>query len=231
MDVSEWHLYHKINLTNMERETTQMVYEPRISSDYKTFCMNFNIMSNYQYKQTKLFHEEYNEDFISYMFDREIEYLTRCSKFKWIPEILDINTRDRQIFLKWYNHTCNDLLYNKETIDNNLIKYCIEQFKKILKEQLSKDIFKISMYPHSYYLDNDGQMRSIDFYACCTESNHIIELNKIKPLLGDSVQRFLECTTDTVVDLKRLYINTLKHHNLWPKGTLENIYEEFFWQH
>lgn len=227
MDISNWSFYHKINLSNMKRETTQMVYEPRVSVDKKTFCMNFNISSDYQKKQTKLYPELYTEEFIDRMFNREIKYLEMCSSFYWVPEILDIDTKKRQIFFKWYGNTCNDLFF-QYNVKGEILEICLKQFEEIVEDQIKNGIYKITLYPHCHYLDNNKRLRTFDFYACCTDKEKLIPFDDMKPLLGDSLYKFTECVEKENINLKLLYENSIKNYSLWPKEITEKLYEKFF---
>lgn len=227
MDINNWSFYHKILETTFERETTQMVYEPRINQEKDVFCMNFCYPSQYQLKQRKTYPEYYTEELVENMFFREKKYLLHCSKFKWAPEILEIDDVKRQIFFKWYDNTCNEILYGDHR-NKNLIDLCKIKFQEIIKEQLKNQIYKLSAYPHCYYLDNNLEMRTFDFYACCTEKETFINLNDIRGLLGDSSYRFLECTDNDFVNLKLMFVNTMTKYSFWPDNLTREIYEKFY---
>ena len=186
--------------------------------------MNFCYPSEYQLKQRKIYPEYYTEELVENMFFREKKYLLHCSKFKWVPEILEINEIKRQIFFKWYNNTCNEILYGR---DKNLINICKIKYQEIIQEQLKNQIYKLSAYPHCYYLDNNLEMKTFDFYACCTEDTKFIKLENIKGLLGDSSYRFLECEKNGYINLKLMFTNTMLKYSFWPNNLTKEIYENF----
>jgi hypothetical protein len=220
MNIENWDLFYKIVIPTMELETTQMVYEPRISKDKTTFCMNFQYPSNYQLRQTKKYPELYTEKFVADMFEREKKYLKKCEKFNWIPDILDIDDSKRRIFFKWYDKGCNHLLYSND-VSEELKRICLDNFGRILKEQLSNNIYKISTYPHCYYLDSNLNMKTFDFYACATDQDRYIALDDIRALLGDSLME------DNTIDLKKMYENNLTKYSFWPNDTTRKVYEKF----
>jgi hypothetical protein len=224
--MDNWSLYYKIDPQSLRRETTQMVYEPKINKDKTIFCMDFLWPSEYQYKQTKLYHSLYTDDFVDYMFKREIKYLELYKNYNWSPVVLDIDERKRQIFIKWETKTCNDLIYQNR--DKSTIDHCILKFKEMLQEQIQIGLYKLSMYPHSHYIDSCGEIHAIDFYACSTDLDRWVSEDKIRPLLGDSSFRFKSCLVDNQYDLRKFFKETLLYYNQWPKNVTGDIYEKFF---
>jgi hypothetical protein len=226
MNVTDWKYYYKINEITGKTQTSQMVYEPLISPDGSMFCMNFTYPSEYQQQQYKKYPECYTEDFVKWVFDREVYFIEKFSGYSWSPEILEINHTERRIFFKWYNGTCNDLIYGGGKFDDNVRS----KFETMLKSQVDNGIFKLTAYPHSHFIDFNGNIRAFDFYACCTKDEHIIPLEKIRALLGESFNRFAECCNDGQVDLKMMFKNTLSKYEFWPNNLTRDIYEKFNWQ-
>jgi hypothetical protein len=228
MNIDDWSLFYKIVIPSMALETTQMVYEPKINQDRTIFCMDFLYPSQYQLIQTKKFPELYTEKFVIEMFEREKKYLSLLKEFEWLPEIIDIDESKRRIFFKWYDRSCNDLLYSKKN-DEYKTKICLDGFSKILKDQLANNIYKVSSYPHCYYLDADLNMKTFDFYACATDEDRYIDFDRVKALLGDSHKRFLDClVNDNAIDLKKMYENNLTKYSFWPNDITRKVYEEFY---
>ena len=226
MNVEDWDLFYKIVNPTMKLETTQMVYEPRVRDD--VFCMNFVYPCTYQTQQTKKYHECYTEEFVFWMFERELKYLKKCEGFSWAPEILEIDYKNKRIFFRWYGYSCNNIIFGKN-LDLKKIEEYKKQIRKILEEQINISLYKLTMYPHCHYIDNNGNMRTFDFYSCFDKDNYLMELNKIKALLGDSDYRFLECINENSINLKQMYINTLKKNSGWPTETTKGLDEKLNW--
>ena len=226
MNIDDWNYYYKYDKITRDRYHTQMVYEPKVSPDGLTFCMNFVYPSTYQFEQSKKYHECYTNDFVQWMFDREIHFLDICKNFSWAPEILDIDTINRRVFMKWNHVTCNDLLF-APNVDPEIINDCQTKLATVIKEQAENGIFKLTAYPHSHFLDTNGNLRTFDFYACATNEDYTFKIDDLKALLGESYQRFLECVTDGNINLKLMYTKTLCDYDFWTNNITKEIYEKF----
>ena len=230
MKVTKWQPYFKTNVLTGEVEHTQMVYEPLVSPDKKVFCMNFSFPNNYQLEQAwcKKHPVYYTNEFVHFVFEKEIFYLEKFSKFNWCPEIVEIDYNARQIFFNWSGETCNDLLYNSN--NSRLSTTITDKFETVLVSQINSGIYKLSTYPHSHYIDQSGVMKTFDFYATCTEDDHFISIERIKGLLGDSYYRFSECYTNDMVDLKLMFKNTLSKYSFWPNDLTNTLYKKYNWK-
>jgi len=218
MNIDNWKLYYKTHPTELRPTTTQMCYEPRVSHDEKVFCMNFCYPSDYQLTQPRL---SYSKKTVDYMFEREVEYLLKFKNYKWAPEIIDIN--DKKIFIKWYGHTCNDMIYKTK----NLPTSWKSNITKIIIDQCNSGVFKCTMYPHSHYYDNDGNMRTFDFYASVNTDNSFLDYDKIKDLIGTDTNRFAESTQKNLVDVSMIFKSGLLYYSNWPENLTE-VYNKVF---
>lgn len=221
MDVNKWKTFYKYN-ENQENITTQMVYTPRLSPRGDILCMDFTHGDEYQTTQYKIYPELYTEEFVEFMFDRELEYLEKYKNFSWAPEVLDVDSSKRRIFIRrgWnLNHIMQT---------NVLTTVCpgwAEKIKDIVQEQYDNGLLKLSVYPHSHMIHAGGRITSIDFYACADRNNPNIDLNMVMPLMGKSAFRFAEVKEGETVNLEQMYKNTLEKYHQWPA----NIFEDFQW--
>jgi hypothetical protein len=227
MKIDNWQPYFKIDENTGELHTTQMVYEPLVNDDGSIFCMNFSFPNLYQSIQAKKYPEFYTDDFVNWIFLRELYFLDKFATFSWCPQIIKIDKLNRRIFFSFHGATCNDILYNTDDMQRK--NYIIQKFENLLLSQVNAGIYKITLYPHSCFLDSNGVLKAFDLYGCCTEDDHYIEIERIKALLGDSYYRFTECYEGDMINLKEMFKNTLSKYSFWPAQLTNNIYEKFNW--
>lgn len=221
MNVENWNLYYKIHETDNILTTTQMCYEPLVNPEGTIFCMNFCYPCDYQTNQER---ESYTKEHVDFMFERELKYLEIFKDKKWAPEIIDIE--DHQIFIKWYGKTCNDLIYKDFNI-NNLYPNWYKDIENIIMDQISCGYLKASLYPHSHYYDDNGQMHAIDFYATIEKNNPYVEIEKLSSLIGFDTDRFEKSTEGTLLNIENIFKSGLLEYSKWPLN-LDSVYEKVY---
>ena len=222
MDISNWNLYYKTHETENRPTTTQMCYEPRVNPENNVFCMNFCYPCDYQTNQPRL---SYTQELVDAMFDRELKYLNLFQSKPWAPEILEIT--DNKIFIKWYGRTCNDIQY-KDCNLNKLFPNWYDDIKSIIIDQVNMGYLKSSMYPHSHYYDDQGQMRAIDFYTTVERSTPYLTKNQILGLVGTDTNRFNDATENDLINVETIFKSGLLSYSRWPQNLTEiynTIYE------
>ena len=184
---------------------TNLLYEPLVSKDKKIFCMNWN---KNQYHDNEFMTEElYN-----FWFNQECKYLLHLSNKKYIPEILLMDTKKRIIEFRWYDKNLNVM------IENNTINKVKDWQKKIkeIKDDLEKDnIFKINMYPHTFFFDDEGNAHIMDLYGCTDKHSRYLDTKFLKPLIRGT--RFDKFIRNERLDTHKLYQETIKtNYAEWP---------------
>ena len=184
---------------------TNLLYEPLVSKDKKIFCMNWN---KNQYHDNEFMTEElYN-----FWFNQECKYLLHLSNKKYIPEILLMDTKKRIIEFRWYDKNLNVM------IENNTINKVKNWQKKIkeIKDDLEKDnIFKINMYPHTFFFDDEGNAHIMDLYGCTDKHSRYLDTKFLKPLIRGT--RFDKFIRNERLDTHKLYQETIKtNYAEWP---------------
>lgn len=218
MNIENWNLYYKIHETELRPTTTQMCYEPRVNPEGTVFCMNFCFPSSYQSKQPRI---SYTQGLVEFAFQRELKYLDAFKNYPWAPEILDIT--DSCIFIRWYKQTCNELIYK----DKNLNSFWLTDLKQIITDQVNAGYLKCTVYPHSHYYDNNGQMRTIDFYATIEKENPYLKYDQIIGLIGTDTNRFEESRENQFINIETLFRSGLLQYSKWPTDLIE-IYNEIY---
>lgn len=199
-----------------------MVYTPRISPHGSWFCMDFRYGNEYQTEQYKLHHDLYTEDYVRFMFDRELRFLRDYKDFSWCPNIEYIDY-ENQIIIFPNGWNFNHMMHK---IDLNIgCPGWSDKIKNITQEQYDNGLLKLSVYPHSHMVFPNGKIVSFDFYACTKKEESLVDLETVKPLLGKSAFRFAEVENDGKIDIMAMYKNTLEKYHQWPG----NIFEDFRW--
>jgi len=218
MNIENWSFYYKTHEIENRDTTTQMCYEPRVNSEKNVFCMNFCFPSSYQINQPRL---DYSREFVDFMFEREVRYLEIFKGKDWMPEVLDID--DRKIFIKWYGGTCNDAIYKTNSLNISWQK----DLEKIILDQVDQGYLKSTLYPHSHYYDNDGQMHTIDFYATVEKSNPLLPYEKIVCLVGTDTDRFEKSREEKMINVETIFKSGLLAYSKWPNN-LTGIYQKIY---
>jgi hypothetical protein len=218
--MKDWIPYYKQPEYEGAPTTTQMAYEPLVSPDGKIFCMDFEYPSTYQLQQGRI---SYTEEFAEFMWQREVDFLNKVKDFPWAPELLDIS--DHKIFFKWYGETCNDLVYGTKDLDTRQPEWRTH-IKDIIKQQVHIGYLKPTMYPHSHYYDDRGNMRAFDFYACVYKSAPLIPYKTIESMVGDN-SRFDAAREGDQINVETIFKSGLQQFSKWPGG-LSFVYDEIY---
>lgn len=142
-------------------------------------------------------------------FDAEVKGIEHLSNKLYIPEVLNVDYDNYVIEFKWYNTSINHLLHLNKPLPNNYL----DQIRSILKDLESSNIYKINLYPHTFYLKG-SQVHIMDLYACISSDDIILEKD-IGSIINDK-ERFK--FVDGILDLKYTYNYTLKHNvGDWPE--------------
>ncbi len=170
MNTDNWNYYYKFSQVGM-KGMSQTTYEPLINPEGNVFCANFKLNSDY--------HKEmgprplYTQEVVDWFFNNEVKNLERFSNKSYCPEVLDIDHTNKKIFIKWYKHTCNDMVYS----GNPWSKQWVGQFREIMMDLINEGYYKLTMYPHCHYVTNDGVMKSIDWYGCLPKDSPLVAKN------------------------------------------------------
>ena len=152
------------------------------------------------------------EELYNFWFNQECKYLLHLSNKKYIPEILLMDTKKRVIEFRWYDKNLNVM------IENNTINKVKNWQKKIkeIKDDLEKDnIFKINMYPHTFFFDDEGNAHIMDLYGCTDKHSRYLDTKFLKPLIRGT--RFDKFIMNERLDTHKLYQETITTtYAEWP---------------
>lgn len=146
-------------------------------------------------------------------------------KFKdksYVPTILDIDQKNKKIFFKWNGYTFNEMLYRGDAVEWR------EQLQYIMLDLYNEGTYKLTMYPHCHFLDEDGIMKSIDWYGCVPVSNPLIETKYMDAIVHETARFRLDETerSATHYNLEVMYKKSMCEHVKWNGDSLGYIYDE-----
>jgi len=184
---------------------TNMLYEPLVSNNKKIFCMNWNANKYFENMQM-------TDELFNYWFNQEVKYLFKLKNKKYIPEIINIDYSKRTITFRWYDKSLHWLLKTRQidTIPNWQDKI------KAIKDDLEKDnIYKINMYPHTFYFDDEDNAHIMDLYGCTDVDTKYLDVQFLKPLIRNN--RFDKFILNNQLDTHELYKETIRtNYAEWP---------------
>ena len=184
---------------------TNMLYEPLVSNNKKIFCMNWN--ANKYFENAEMTDELYN-----YWFNQEVKYLFKLKNKKYIPEVINIDYSKRTIIFRWYDKSLNWLLETKQI--NNIPNWQ-DKIKAIKDDLEENNIYKINMYPHTFYFDDDDNAHIMDLYGCTDRYSRYLDTRFLKPLIRN--KRFDKFIVNERLDTHELYKETIKtNYAEWP---------------
>ena len=211
-----WTYYYKLDEFGVPCQT-QMSYEPLINKERNVFCMNFDPNNSYQDYMNKV---GFIPEIVNELFDREVKYLTKFKDYKWVPEVLDIT--DKKIYIRWYDNTCNDIINTGQDLPCDWK----EQLSNIIQDQLSEHVYKITQYPHCFYIDSNNTLHTFDLHACFDFNDCLVPYNKLKGIIhGSSEHRITEAQQGEMISMRDMFLNSLSTHIKWPDNYLHEVYK------
>jgi len=159
-----------------------LIYTSLINNDKSVFCKWYHNDSEYHAGKNRVT----DPDIMKNKWDREIKYLTFMSNNypDYVPEILEIDTKERKIFLKidgvdfWQQH------YDKNCTFDELLPDWQEQLLALFKIYKDNKFYKFSVHPSSYFVV-DGKLKSINYFFCHAYKENYLTANQIRSHISD----------------------------------------------
>ena len=220
MDITGWPLYYKIDPILKGPCKQSYHYTPYISPNGSMLCMSWNVNDPYQDQPLV----NYTQADADIYFNRELEYLYRVEGNDWAPELVEVDTENKRIFIKWYQETCNDIINDGK--NRSLNSTCPEwdiQLEKIVRDLMGMGIYKLALSPASMYIDNRGLLRTFEFYACVDVANAKMERRSVNSIIAPTAEfRYNRVTADGIIDFEQFFKNML-NYTKWPIDVLGSI--------
>ena len=229
MDISNWHPFLKIDADDLTRCMAQQTYEPLINPEGTVFCANYDWTNSYQRREDPI-RPLYTSDAVDYFFNKEVENVLKYKNKEYAPEIIDIDYKLKRLYFKWYGETCNEIIYSGRDLSEKCHNWK-DQIKNILVDLYNSGTYKLTMYPHCHYIDNDGNMRAIDWYGCVPTDDFCIETKYMDSIIHETAIFRLKETGDLVdgkYNLESMFKNSMSRHVKWGNYSMRYIYDEIF---
>lgn len=226
MNIPKWQIVYKADIESTdELVTTNLIYTPLTYGN--VMCMNFDYTNCYQHEMihfTLPERPDYTKKLVSYMFNRELNYIEKFKGKSWAPTYIKIDKDKQQIFFEWSGESCNRILFSGRSLED-LCPNWQEQLEMIVLDLLKDGYYKLTLYPHCFFIQ-DGILKTFDFYACADISDPYIELETIKGIIGNrSIERFAKATEGSKINTRILFEQAVTTYSGWPGNPLKKILE------
>lgn len=222
-DISNWRHLYKIEYDSSLICATNMLYTPYISDDGKTLCMWYDETNPYQYENKEL-----SKELTDFFYEREIKYLKLLQSYKWAPKIIDIDEKNNRVYIEFNGETLNHITMNPNRSLEQELPNWKEQMFSMLKDVDTAGYYKLALYPHCFFIDDDKQLKTIDFYSVIEKNDCRIERSKIEGIIGSqSTNRFDKSTVDDMIDFEIFFKTTMLDH-LDQRWKEDNPFPKFY---
>lgn len=211
MDTSAWRELYKFADGHPCRATT--IYVPLVNELGTVFCMDFG-NAEIQFDNT-------------FFFLRELEFLNKFKDYDWAPNVLSIDRDNKKVYISWNTDTCNTIINSDRTLDEVCPDWK-KQLAIIINQLLAAGVYKLTLYPHCFYVDNTGKLRTTDFYGCVPQHDTQIPKSVVENIMSkSSAHRWAEATAGDTVDFKIFFMRAIEEHiHEWPGIKLQSLIYE-----
>jgi hypothetical protein len=223
ISTQDWKYYFKLQ-SGGNRSTSNLLYTPTINSEGTMMCMHYCSDSLYRNQTSTI-----SEETITWFFDREVRFLKLFGHLDSTPEVYEIDKANRKIFIEWNNETLSEIIFDPNRDLNQELVDWKEQIGKILKNIKKENCWKMSLYPHCFYISKDRKLKTIDYYSVVPYTERFIDRRIIEEIIGQGgAYRFDESTKNGKIDFKEFFKITLTRHlgNLWPDEVFSKLFNE-----
>lgn len=219
-----WNYLFKMDYTYKDLCVTNLLYTPRLNPEKTIMCMIYDETQEYQKKNKGI-----GKKLIDFFFERELKFLKIFQGKGWCPKLLHVNYDDREIYIEFNKETFNNPILID---DRDLDKECPdweEQVFSMLKEIDSLGYYKLALYPHCFFLDDNKKIKTIDFYSVIEKDNCKLDRSVIEGMIGrESTDRFNQATSDGMVDFSVFFKQTMMKHldTRWHRNPFPEFYKK-----
>lgn len=169
--------YYYNNVPEKGLVRNNLIYTSLINEEQTVFCKWYHNDTEYHQGKNKVT----DPDIMENKWIREVKYITFMFENypDYVPEVLDIDFKDKKIFLKidgvdfWQQH------YDKKCTFEDLVPDWQEQLIELFTIYKNNNFYKFSVHPSSYFI-SDGRLKSINYFFCHAYEEDFITINQIK---------------------------------------------------
>jgi hypothetical protein len=224
-DTTNWKYYFKL-LSDGYPAESNLLYTPTMNPEGTVMCMHYCSDPQYRTQDSRI-----SEDVIDWFFNREVKFLKELAHLDATPEVYDVDIKNRKIFIEWNKETLSQIVFDpNRDLDQELPDWK-DQIRKILTDIKKEDCWKMSLYPHCFYISKDKQLKTIDYYSVVPYDERFIDRKIIEEIIGEQgAYRFNESTEDGNIDFKKFFEITLTQHltTFWPTPVFADLFKEIY---
>lgn len=191
---------------------------------YKSTDNNF-ICQEYEVKP------QYGMMLMRSCFIRELNFVDgELQKYKWCPTLAKEEREGYKIYLRFSGHLCQDIIDRGERLED----YCPdwkEQLEQICVDLHSAGIYKLSMYPKCFFIDEDKTLKTFSFFSASRYLEQPMNMELYMPLFNSersNLVRKLMINNTNTLDMKLLNEKAFKDYVKWPDNVLPAIYDRVY---
>ena len=222
MITENWKPLLKFDHIDHTEGPSNLVYTPLVDPENTIMCMDF--VNDYNY----WFHDRLPKPLTDRLYNTELSYLSKLQKYDWAPKLLEVE--EGRIFIEFSKPTINGIMYDIK-VQQKPPEDAVEQIFNICNDLKNEGIYKLSLYPHSFYVTGN-KIKTIDFYSCIDMDDCVLPLSEIEPIIGGNSQhRFTEASNEHTIDFSVFFKQyMLEHsHNYWVVGNpMPDIYKKLY---
>ncbi len=223
--MNEWKYYYKMQ-PDGSIGTSNMLYVPTVNPEQNVMCMSYNVDENYKDNDAVI-----TDDLLQWFFEREVKFLDKFSYLSTTPEVYEVDFKNRKIFIEWNKETLSQIMYDPSRDLDLEAPTWKSQVRDFLISTKENNFYKMAMYPHCFYIDKQGGLKTIDYYSVVPYEERFIERRIIESIIGkDGAYRFDESTDNGVIDFKKFFEITVTRHltRYWPTTIFADTFKEIY---
>ena len=223
MDNINWKYYRKIS--QGQEVESNLIYTPTVNPEGTVMCMHYCIDTEYRNNTPSALTPE----LVEWFFEREVKFLVELQHLNCTPEVYEIDHKNKKIFIEWNNETLSQIVNDPNRSIDNEIPNWKNQLKEIFKDFHDAEHYKLSLYPHCFFIGKNDQIKTIDYYAVVPHDQPFIERKIIEGIIGpDGAYRFDSSTNDGLLDFKKFHEITVNTHldNYWDSNSFKEVYKD-----
>lgn len=220
---TNWEHLYKVNYEKKDKlSPTNMLYTPYVSPEGDKLLMSFDETNDYQ-----KYNNKQPKDLVTFFFHKELENIKQFQNYVWCPKLLDYDIDKQTILIEFNNETLNKIVTDETR--NLDIEYPAWEFRieQILTNLCDMGYYKMSLYPHCFFVGSDGFLKTLDYYAVL-KRGETIDREFVKSLVGNgSKDRFDFATNNEIVDFDKFFEYTMKEQlkSTWGEN---NIFPDMY---
>jgi hypothetical protein len=223
MNNLNWKYYYK--LVYGQKAETNLLYTPTVNLEGTIMCMHYCIDRDYRNNTP----DKLTKELVEWFFQREAKFLTDLQHLNCTPEVYEVDYKNKKIFIEWNKETFSQIVNDPaRSIDKEVPDWKL-QLKEIFKEFHNARHYKLSLYPHCFFIDKNKQIKTIDYYSVVPYEQQYIERKIIEGIIGPIGEyRFDISTNNGLLDFKKFHEITINYHldNYWDVNPFKEIFLE-----